>query len=232
MGYHIRRGRKFHATFTKPDPMVKLLYCYSTCLSDEKFATHLAVLPIDMQIYISRFKIDKDRKQRLLARLMLRHCLIQTTGNDSLLAQWQTDGNAKPYLPGWFDFSIAHAGNIVLFAYGSEQVGVDVEEIDFIEYSSVTDFFHLEEQEFIAQATHDKSERFYSIWTKKEAALKAMGRGLLDGLQQFSCVQEQVAYAGHTWYFYPLTISPLYAGHVCTKGEERAIEAEAFMLAG
>ena len=211
--------------------MVKLLYCHSTGLSDEKFAEHLAALPLDMQTYISKFRLEKDKKQRLLARLMLRHCLIQTTGSDSLLAQWKTDDNAKPYLPGWFDFSIAHAGDVILFAYASEQVGVDVEEISLIEYTSISDFFHYEEQAFIGQAGQDQGERFYAIWTKKEAALKAMGRGLLDGLQQFSCVQEQVTYNDHTWHFYPFTVSKLYACYLCTKKEESTIEAEEFTLA-
>lgn len=194
---------------------MKLLYCNTDNISNDFIIRHLALLPAEMEMYIRKFVNESDRKHRLLARLMLRHCLIQTTGSDKLLSEWQLDSNHKPFIPSWYEFSISHSGKFVIFAYDEHAIGVDIEKTNDIDYLSVADYLHSDEKNLLATSSYQKHD-FYTIWTKKEAILKAIGIGISNELEQFSCLEQSVSYRNHEWFFYPLLIDTEYIGHVCS----------------
>lgn len=91
---------------------------------------------------------------------------------------------------GDWDASISHSGDLVGCAVAHRRrIGFDVEFHrpglildDLINYA----FSKSERQAFAAVRPAQRRDRFYSVWTAKEAILKATGEGLLDDLGSMS----------------------------------------------
>jgi len=82
----------------------------------------------------------------------------------------------KPYLPGGPPFSLSHGGELVVLAVGEQgtELGVDVERTDRSWRGAVARrLFTQEEQRWL----NGSSERFFRLWTRKEAVLKCRGSG-------------------------------------------------------
>ena len=86
-------------------------------------------------------------------------------------------------------YNISHSGGRILLgiAYRAS-VGVDIERVrsDLPYLNLARRFFARSEYNLIVNAPEsDKVNMFFRIWTKKEAFVKAQGRGIAYGLKQF-----------------------------------------------
>ena len=81
-----------------------------------------------------------------------------------------------------FSFNLSHSEGLAVFAIArGVQVGVDVEAFHPLEDLDASASIFLspgELEEFKALPSHQKPERFFTLWTSREAALKALGRRL------------------------------------------------------
>ncbi|MCC5791049.1 MAG: 4'-phosphopantetheinyl transferase superfamily protein [Legionellaceae bacterium] len=104
--------------------------------------------------------------------------------------------HGKPYLLETnIRFNLSHSGNIALVAIGTDfDLGVDIEEFSARPYLGIAK--HMFSQPEIAQLqgspAHLRTHVFFSIWSQKEAFIKACGLGLRYPTQQFS-VQHSLA---------------------------------------
>jgi len=88
--------------------------------------------------------------------------------------------------------SISYSDNMILAAASAEgAIGIDVEKLNPIDLHFYETEFASEEQQFILNNANEL-EGFYTIWTRKEAVLKADGRGLFIELPTFSVTNEFV----------------------------------------
>jgi 4'-phosphopantetheinyl transferase len=96
----------------------------------------------------------------------------------------------KPYLPDYpqFVFNISHTDNQLAFAIARHcQLGIDIERLQLRNnFSSlVARCFADEEAAYWHNLSADqKTAVFYQFWTKKEAFVKATGRGIALGLKE------------------------------------------------
>lgn len=92
-----------------------------------------------------------------------------------------------------FHFNMSRSGNHLAFYFGPKEVGIDIESIrtasPFIEVAKL--HFHFNEQQFISSDID-----FFTIWTRKEAVLKAMGTGLQSQIDDIDTTQNCVAKNG------------------------------------
>ena len=92
--------------------------------------------------------------------------------------------------PKGLTFSLSHSGNWILIALrDGGRIGVDIEIMrDSVAMEAIAKrFFYPEEAEAVCRATDStKKELFFTLWTMKEACLKATGRGMAAGLGSFS----------------------------------------------
>ena len=92
----------------------------------------------------------------------------------------------KPFLPSpleaWLQFNISHALGYALVAVRRElSVGVDIEKVhhDFDWESLAYNFFAPDERAALSRRpAADRRRAFFACWTRKEALVKAVGRGL------------------------------------------------------
>lgn len=130
------------------------------------------------------FRFDKGRERFILGRGMMRAVIGRVIGTAARDVVLNFSGQGKPHLPDAdaVQFNLSHSGELIILAVTrSAQIGVDVEA-----------FRHLPRRDQIAkgilgsdelsryEALSDSQRQtaFFTIWTRKEAIVKAVGRGL------------------------------------------------------
>ncbi len=84
--------------------------------------------------------------------------------------------SGKPYIKNGPYISVSHAGDTVCAAVSDTPVGIDAEYIGEVKGQVLNKFFTKKEQAFVI--AENSPERFYTIWTVKEAISKVSGRGV------------------------------------------------------
>lgn len=132
-----------------------------------------------------RYHFIKDKNKFIICRAMLKLLLAKYVRWDINKISIDSDYNNKPYLtshPSVF-FNLSHAGDLGIIAIGKIPLGVDIEFIDskfdFTEIST-TVFNELEINHI--HNSDNKSYSFYKFWTRKEAIVKAIGKGIDDDI--------------------------------------------------
>ena len=139
----------------------------------------------------SRYKTPEARRQFYTGRGALRLILSLYTGIEPENLVLLTGPRGKPYLaPSAYPassvqslfFNLSHSsGQAILGVSPTGEVGVDLEAIHLLpEMDTLArQYFSPGERALLdTQAGRDKDETFFTIWTMKEALLKAWGTGL------------------------------------------------------
>ena len=129
---------------------------------------------------------EDDRMTYLACHTMLRLVLSKKLDIDPGEIFIVTDKNNKPRLPGdTIFFNISHTREAFAFVISDKtNVGIDLEKVDRdIDFESIIKrFFSKREGEFIFESPFDMRNRFFLLWTRKEALLKALGTGIISNL--------------------------------------------------
>ncbi|GGE47188.1 4'-phosphopantetheinyl transferase [Pedobacter psychrotolerans] len=209
--------------------MVVIKYCNIDVIKDADISHYMNYLPSFMLKEVLRYKYDNDRKSRLLARLMLQESLTETSSTQSL-KDWRRNANNKPFMVNWHAFNISHSSDVVVFAYTTgEAVGIDIEQKADVSYQDILNNFHPEEKQYI-NSSSDPKNCFYNLWVKKEALLKAIGIGVVNGLNDFTCINNSLSHQQRTWYLKELQIHPEYSCYLCLLDLEQDIMIREFKL--
>lgn len=143
----------------------------------------------------ARFVRPDDRRDFIAAHALLRHALSRHDGATSPDSWHFINGpTGKPELSGAHEpsltFNLSHTAGFAVCAVGRHRaVGIDVERIREMEDASAIAgrFFSPEEVAAIDELYGpDRLERFFEVWTLKEAYVKGLGRGLTVPLDAFA----------------------------------------------
>lgn len=135
----------------------------------------------------NRFYFVRDRMRFIIRRGILKQIIAKYLAVDPKNLLFEYNRYGKPFLitdslKHDFRFNMSHSKNIALYCIGYQKdVGIDIEYIreDF-EFQQIIDrFFSHNEKEYIQKITIDQRRMaFFKIWTRKEAVLKALGKGV------------------------------------------------------
>ena len=196
----------------------------------EKLDKMLLPLSEAMRNKILAYKGWQDRQSRILGKWLLLRLIAHFKLDLSLADIKYTEFN-KPYFTG-FNFSTAHSGEMVICAGDiNGDIGIDIEKIQPIVLEDYQEQLTKNEWAFI-QNTTESIDAFYQIWTKKEALLKAIGRGVDIEFNLLDVCVDKINYDGKSYSFYPLSIAEGYIAHIATSAPfyNGAISAEAIPL--
>jgi 4'-phosphopantetheinyl transferase len=166
-------------------------WCISTDeLSREDESSAEALLSPEERARTDSFYFEYDRRSYLAAHAALRLLLARYTGESAESLTIQKDANGRPMLENSkLHINLSHSGNAVLIALSSAApVGVDVEKIRGIPdvMAIARSHFSVAEVDAIIRLPPpQRATAFLVIWTRKEAFVKAIGRGLSFPLQTF-----------------------------------------------
>lgn len=138
-----------------------------------------------------RFHFEKHRRHFIVARGFLRSVIARYLATQPESLRFVYGSYGKPALEGepTLRFNLSHSNEVALLAVTLEaDVGVDVEHIraDFASEDIARRFFSRAEVEiFNALAKEEQVTAFFKCWTRKEAYIKAIGKGLSQPLDAF-----------------------------------------------
>lgn len=136
-----------------------------------------------------RYHFDADRNRSIISRSFLKVLLAKEIGLHATEVKIKKDSFEKPYLssnPSLY-FNISHSGDFILIIIGDKKVGIDIEKINYTQdYSDIipTIFSKYEIDELLGCS--NKTLTFYKFWTRKEAILKAIGKGINEDLKSIT----------------------------------------------
>ena len=138
----------------------------------------------------ARFRFAQDQHAYVTSRGLLRAILSRYLNEAPDQIAITYGSNGKPYLSGSpVCFNVAHSRQLVVFALAREErLGIDIEHIQPMENLEevARQFFSLAEYEDLLQIPeHQRVDAFFRCWTRKEAYVKATGKGLQTELDRF-----------------------------------------------
>ena len=183
-----------------------------------------------------RFHREADRTRFIVARAQLRATLAGYLNLRPEQLEFGHNRWGKPYLSpevhgSDLEFNSSRSGGIGLCAVSQGRaVGVDVERVrQFTDYAEVAErFFSPREVEALNATPETMRLRvFYSFWTRKEAYIKALGRGLSVPLDQFDVsggsTIEGDFLESTTWSLQDLDLGESYVGAIVVEGDAPAV---------
>jgi 4'-phosphopantetheinyl transferase len=158
----------------------------------------LARLPPPHQAEVMRSRRTEDRLARAAARLMLQEMLADFGLN---LSGWRREASGRPFLEGRpLDLSISHSDGWVAVALGPGlRLGVDVERHRTLDPTDFAGLLTPEEEAMVAMAP-DPSRVLMELWCRREAVLKADGRGLGAGAAAIRALGVSMPSSGEAWH--------------------------------
>jgi 4'-phosphopantetheinyl transferase len=190
-----------------------------------------AWLSPDEQERLHQYRRAADRDRFLCSRGGLRYLLASYLQQPPARLQLQYGAQGRPALASAsvpLQFNVAHSGDWVLWAFSRCQwIGVDVEVLQPRQRlrSLIQKCLTPEEQAAVAREPTTQLAQFLSVWTVKEAHLKAVGLGLSYPLQQVQVALQpaptlvrpaQVAIHGATaWYVHVWQPDPAAIAALC-----------------
>lgn len=185
-----------------------------------------------MYLYIHEFDKPKDAGIKEIKDLMFENSIKDyqpRIGKKQKSLKVETTKHGKPFFPKAknIHFNISHSGRYWVCLFDKENVGVDIEDYSTRNmpperFVSISDrFFKPDEKEYvigswIADSGDDADEalknRFFRIWTAKEAYMKYTGNGFTEGFKNFSVLDGSV-----DLYFRTVPVDPKVVLTFCSK---------------
>ncbi len=181
----------------------------------------------------NRFYFEKDRKHFAIARGFLRVLLGRYLQSDPKKLMFSYGAYGKPALKdgGSLRFNMSHSHGMALYALtDGRDIGVDVEYVraNFTSDDIARRFFSpFEVESLCGLPGEQRVEGFFRCWTRKEAYIKATGRGLSQSLDGFDVTLgpgERAALLRNDdgtherWAMADVDVGPGYAGALAVEG--------------
>jgi len=178
----------------------------------------LALLSPDEQARAARFVRPATSQRFIIARSFLRQILSLYVNKPASEISFSYNEHNKPAInyphTTRVQFNLSHSDDRLIIALTMDfAIGVDIEKIkDSFNPAIVKRFFSIEEQQAL-ETSAEPAIFFYQTWSRKEAVLKALGKGLFAPPAEFSAPKEQqiITLENADWSVLSLSIDDHYA---------------------
>lgn len=144
----------------------------------------------------------------LISRVLVKTILADKLGISPHEVNIQLHPNGKPFVQGskTVYFNLTHSADVIILAMTEEgEIGVDIEQVDReFEWMRVDSVLDLSEIDWIKEKELTDSssvyQRFFQIWTLKEAYIKCTGEGMSRHLKKlnFHVLPEHIQFLDST----------------------------------
>ncbi len=164
-----------------------------------------------------RYRFEADRKRCIAGGLLLKKYLGDT--------RIYTDEFGKPRAGSGVCFNLSHSGDWVALVLGEDEVGCDIERIKQADALRLGKIVFTENELRRISDSPDRLGVFYTLWTKKEALLKCMGKGFHRSAKTVDVSGRSFSEDGSV-YNLSTQLFADYAISVCTKNAKAEFETE------
>lgn len=159
--------------------MLEIYHYDISGMSDEEFEKMYFASDKNRKAKADKLKKDPAKKLSIASGELARKIIAQKFNIDKEDVRFRVDKSGKPYIEGIdVNFSISHSGTIALCAIADAPVGVDIEKIRDVDLSIAKKHFAPDEQDYVFEKLSLSKQRFFEIWTRKEAYVKMLGKGI------------------------------------------------------
>ncbi len=164
-------------------------------LTNSEYEKWFSLMRKDKQERVSRYKDVIRRKCSVAGEMLVKAYIGNALKIAPEIFEISEDENGKPYIESCsIYFNISHCENILAYAFSNEEIGIDIERIRPISLNIMKRFYSEKEQKYVLGHTPNETdfkkcedeeilERFYRIFTLKEAICKKSGIGI-KGLEE------------------------------------------------
>lgn len=177
------------------------LNIYSILIDSSKFDNIdfklLSYVSKERQAKIERYRFISDKKLSLYSGLLVRMELSNFLNVSHNQLDFSINDFQKPILLNYpqIDFSISHTKGFILCAITNNgKIGVDVEKISHMHKNVMKRVFCQTEIDYVLQSQEMQSERFFKVWTRKEAYSKYLGCGLCEEVFKTNTLEPKFEY--------------------------------------
>ncbi|WP_448701606.1 4'-phosphopantetheinyl transferase family protein [Mucilaginibacter sp. AW1-3] len=154
------------------------------------------LLSKDEHTRAGRYHYPNDHERFVVSRGALRILLSRYLKTDAKTIVFESGPNRKPFVKntGGLDihYNTTHSGDDVLIAIAAMPVGIDVENLEpMFPYQDILEHTFNRQEISVIDESENPLETFYRLWTRKEALLKATGKGIDDDMKLIPCTDGQ-----------------------------------------
>jgi 4'-phosphopantetheinyl transferase len=196
------------------------IYSASLLIAPDAQKYMLSLLNKDECSRAERFHSPSHQRRFIAAHAMLRMILGNYLDVHPTAVEFTFNKYHKPSLLNHPDlqFNMSHSDEMVVYAFTrTGTIGIDIEKFtDNNKLDLASRFFSVAEIAALSALSHTAQiEGFYHLWSRKEAIIKASGKGLTQPLSSFSvALHEQpqiVLVDGKNWILIPVSLHTEYA---------------------
>lgn len=220
-----------------------VIHIHSTKLSVDSATLQFyrSLLNKEETVRAERFVTPTLREHYIVAHGFLRQVLSKYLIIDPQSIEFIVNDHDKPSLPSCcsLQFNLSHSGDYAMVAIIQKHpIGVDIEKIRQDQNLEIAErFFSITEvKALLALPKNIQVDAFFQLWSRKEAIIKALGKGLAHSLASFTVTarpcEEKIQFDDITWYLYPVEFQAGYAAAVATSArcQIKYIPAESITL--
>jgi 4'-phosphopantetheinyl transferase len=165
-------------------------YCVDVDTPELDTGRHEAILSAEERGRAGQFHFERDRRRYIARRGILRELIGSYLDCDPAAVAFVHNAYGKPAIErGDLCFNLSHSHGMALYAFCRHaEVGCDIERRDpkFAAEQIPERFFSPDEVRTLRSLPlNEQTEAFFNCWTRKEAYIKAVGRGLSIVLDSF-----------------------------------------------
>lgn len=158
--------------------------------SSGDYARVYVLLTEEKRKRIDRFRFEDDKRRSLAGEKLARRAVAAWCGVPEETVAFDSGPNGKPFARGLAaEFSVSHSDALVVCAVDDAPIGIDVERVRPIDLAIARRVCTEEElahlfgraplpSDFTRTGDPALLDRFFTLWTRKEAAAKRSGAGL------------------------------------------------------
>lgn len=209
------------------------IHIFRICINNqlEKLSFYTNLLDTEELLRAARFFRREDKERFIICRGALKQLLgsyLQTkphTIKIILNEQKKPVIKDSPYL----HFNISHSQKCIAFAISDSSVGIDVEYInENFEFHAIAQTCFTITEMLSLNENCNPAYQFFKIWTRKEALLKADGKGLNDDMNKSDCLNDcsvnEIAGSGNdTYTINSFEIDKNYIAGIAYSGREKKL---------
>lgn len=159
-------------------------------LSNESYIRYYSLMSEKKKRRVDRFRFQDDKKRTVVGEMLARQSISEWCGVPEESITFEIAEHGKPYAKGLnVEFNISHSADMVVCVVDDNPVGVDIEKIRPVDLNTAKRIFSKDEIRYIFECIPDIEDynhylnyavlqRFFEIWTKKEAYGKLVGIGI------------------------------------------------------